>query len=134
MKRAMLLVAGVCLAFAPIFGGCGGAGNTSGFVGSSGGDATADGTSSGSSSGAGDDGSLLGDSSSGGRDGNMTFGDGSTCPSTCKALGADCGAVTDTKCGGVIQCGSCPTGRSAAAAASTTCAAPAAATPTPARP
>jgi hypothetical protein len=111
MKRAMLLVAGVCLALGPIFGGCGGAGNTSGFASSSSGDdATTDGTSSGSSSGAGGDSSILGDASSGGRDG-MSFGDGNSgCPSTCKELGADCGAVTDTKCGGIIHCGSCEGG------------------------
>jgi hypothetical protein len=34
------------------------------------------------------------------------------CPSTCAEMNADCGFVTDTKCGGVIQCGStCPTGQ-----------------------
>jgi len=43
------------------------------------------------------DGPILGDSSSG-------------CPSTCKDLGANCGATTDTKCGGVVQCGSCAAG------------------------
>jgi hypothetical protein len=31
-------------------------------------------------------------------------------PSTCKELNANCGAVTDKKCGGVVQCGSCPGG------------------------
>lgn len=33
---------------------------------------------------------------------------GSKCkPSTCSQLKATCGAVTDTKCGGIVQCGSC---------------------------
>jgi hypothetical protein len=42
----------------------------------------------------------------------ITLGDGSNgCPSTCEQLNANCGFVTDTKCGGVIQCGnSCPAG------------------------
>jgi hypothetical protein len=41
----------------------------------------------------------------------MTGGDStSTCvPSTCTALNANCGAVTDTKCGGIVQCGTCTT-------------------------
>jgi hypothetical protein len=44
-------------------------------------------------------------------DDGLNLGDtGDGCPSTCAALGADCGAVTDTKCGGVVQCGACPTG------------------------
>jgi hypothetical protein len=34
---------------------------------------------------------------------------------TCAELGADCGAVTDTKCGGVIQCGDCPSGKACGA-------------------
>jgi hypothetical protein len=104
MRRAMVLVAGPSLALAPLFAGCGvsNGNDDSGFTSSSD-DATADGTSSG-----GRDGALSGDSASGG---NMSFGDGgSMCPSTCKELGADCGAVTDTKCGGVIQCGSCEGG------------------------
>jgi len=33
-----------------------------------------------------------------------------TCLSTCAQLNANCGAVTDTFCGGVIQCGACTTG------------------------
>jgi hypothetical protein len=32
------------------------------------------------------------------------------CPSTCAELNANCGAVTDTFCGGLIQCGACTTG------------------------
>ncbi len=36
---------------------------------------------------------------------------GSGCPSSCEALNADCGFVTDTLCGGVVQCGTqCPKG------------------------
>jgi len=39
----------------------------------------------------------------------VTTGGGSPdgCPSTCEALKANCGFVTDTKCGGVVQCGAC---------------------------
>jgi hypothetical protein len=29
------------------------------------------------------------------------------CPATCEELKADCGFVTDTRCGGVVQCGKC---------------------------
>lgn len=37
--------------------------------------------------------------------------DGTGCvPPTCADLGVNCGAVTDKKCGGVIQCGSCEGG------------------------
>jgi hypothetical protein len=36
---------------------------------------------------------------------------GNACPSTCAELGANCGAVTDAKCGGVVQCGSCASGQ-----------------------
>jgi len=43
--------------------------------------------------------------------GGFTLGDGGVsatgCPSTCAELNANCGFVTDTKCGGVVQCGSC---------------------------
>ncbi len=41
-----------------------------------------------------------------------TGGGGNTCtPSTCEELNSDCGYTTDTKCGGVVQCGaSCPKG------------------------
>ena len=34
---------------------------------------------------------------------------GQNCPSSCDDLNADCGYVTDTKCGGTIQCGKCST-------------------------
>jgi hypothetical protein len=33
------------------------------------------------------------------------------CPSTCAELNANCGPATDTKCGGVVQCGNCPSGQ-----------------------
>ncbi|HSU42339.1 MAG TPA: hypothetical protein VLJ38_22310, partial [Polyangiaceae bacterium] len=36
--------------------------------------------------------------------------DGSTCPTSCAELDADCGFVTDTKCGGVVECGDCADG------------------------
>jgi len=42
--------------------------------------------------------------------GTLSFGDGgsnATCPSSCEELNANCGFVTDTKCGGVIKCGTC---------------------------
>jgi hypothetical protein len=32
------------------------------------------------------------------------------CPSTCAQLNANCGAVADTFCGGLVQCGSCTAG------------------------
>jgi hypothetical protein len=32
-------------------------------------------------------------------------------PSTCKELKADCGAVTDPKCGGIVECGTCSGGK-----------------------
>jgi hypothetical protein len=39
------------------------------------------------------------------------FDTGTGCPSTCAQLGADCGTVTDTACGGVVSCGTCPAGK-----------------------
>jgi hypothetical protein len=53
----------------------------------------------------------------GGSDGNggPQFGDSgisSSCPSTCNQLNADCGFVTDARCGGVTQCAAtCPSGQ-----------------------
>jgi len=39
-------------------------------------------------------------------------GDGGVCTaSTCAELDANCGAVTDTKCGGIVTCGKCPSGQ-----------------------
>jgi len=69
-----------------------------------------------------------GSSASGGKNGNSGNGTGNssanagtnglgngggnaTCPSSCQALNADCGAVTDTKCGGVVECGTCSDGK-----------------------
>lgn len=49
--------------------------------------------------------------SGGASGGGFTIGDGSGnatgCPSTCELLNANCGFVTDTRCGGVVQCGTC---------------------------
>jgi hypothetical protein len=50
-----------------------------------------------------------------GTGGSFTLGNGgdsNTCPSTCAALNADCGFVTDTRCGGVVDCTghACPAG------------------------
>ncbi len=42
-----------------------------------------------------------------------------TCPSTCAQLDANCGAVADTFCGGLVQCGACTTGVCGGAAPST---------------
>ena len=43
----------------------------------------------------------------------LNGGDGSAagCPSSCAELGANCGTVTDTPCGGVVDCGNCPVGQ-----------------------
>jgi hypothetical protein len=69
---------------------------------------------------AGDSGGTTGDASgnptdSGAapQDGAFMFQEGGGCtPSTCAQLNANCGPVTDPKCGGVIQCGTCPMGES----------------------
>src|SRR5689334_13609328 len=37
-------------------------------------------------------------------------GGGACVPATCAELGANCGAVTDHKCGGVVDCGTCGNG------------------------
>ncbi len=46
---------------------------------------------------------------SGATGGSFSLGDGGSssngCPSSCDELNANCGFVTDTKCGGVVQCG-----------------------------
>lgn len=36
---------------------------------------------------------------------------GDTCPSSCAALNANCGFVTDVQCSGVVECGTCPEGQ-----------------------
>ena len=36
---------------------------------------------------------------------------GGSCPSKCEDLNANCGFVSDTICGGLVQCGDCPTGQ-----------------------
>ncbi len=52
---------------------------------------------------------------SGARSGGFNLGDGGStgdgCPSTCAELDANCGTVTDARCTGVIECGSCPAGQ-----------------------
>ncbi len=84
-------------AAAAVFVGCGGDGSPSTF----------------SDADAGDDGSSSFDATTDGTvEDVINLGDAASCPSTCAALGASCGAVTDTKCGGVVQCGSCPMGQS----------------------
>jgi hypothetical protein len=47
--------------------------------------------------------------------------DGSTCPASCAELDADCGFVTDTKCGGAVECGDCPDGEVCGAATPSQC-------------
>jgi hypothetical protein len=53
---------------------------------------------------------------SGASSGSLVIGDGgndgSSCPSSCEELDANCGFVTDERCGGVVECGdSCPKGQ-----------------------
>ncbi len=64
----------------------------------------------GSGASAGSGGTGTGTGASGG---TLSFGDGGdstgSCPSSCAELNANCGFVTDTKCGGVVQCGTCST-------------------------
>ncbi len=55
-------------------------------------------------------------------DGNIGNDGGSkSCPSTCQDLGANCGPVTDTKCGGIVQCGTCPSGQACGAGGPNKC-------------
>ncbi len=107
MKRAALFVVAAGLAVAALFPGCGGGQNdTSTFTPDSS-------VESGSGSGSGGDSGASSTSSSGGSDSGLVgFGDASSgcVPSTCAQLGANCGAATDTKCGGVVQCGTCEAG------------------------
>jgi hypothetical protein len=61
-------------------------------------------------------GKASGSGSGSGNGGGLHIPDGGGCtPSTCKDLDANCGPVTDTKCGGIIQCGTCPAGESCGA-------------------
>ncbi len=52
---------------------------------------------------------------SGATSGGLSLGDGGStgdgCPSSCTQLDANCGTVTDARCTGVIECGSCPAGQ-----------------------
>jgi len=43
--------------------------------------------------------------------GDSGTGNGNGCPSKCEDLNANCGFVTDTLCGGLVKCGSCPAGQ-----------------------
>ncbi len=43
--------------------------------------------------------------------GNSGTGNSDGCPSKCADLNANCGFVTDTKCGGVVECGTCADGQ-----------------------
>jgi hypothetical protein len=52
-----------------------------------------------------------GASTSGGLGGSFVLPDAGCTPSTCAQLSANCGPVTDPKCGGVVQCGACATGQ-----------------------
>src|SRR5580704_2779297 len=58
----------------------------------------------------GTDGASLADGSGSTVDATTTDAPSRTCPSTCAQLNANCGAVADTLCGGVVQCGTCTTG------------------------
>lgn len=97
MMRALgVVIAGTWLAGAWV--ACGGGGDNPG--GSGGHAASGGGTSSSSSS------------TSSGTGGELIHIDSGCEPSTCAELGANCGPVTDPKCGGVIDCGLCPAGES----------------------
>jgi hypothetical protein len=100
LKKAILLVASLGGLGAVLVAACGGSNGDSGFAP----DAAA-----GDSGGNRDGGGLLDVTLI--SDSPTSFGDGSSgCPSSCQDLGSNCGATTDTKCGGVVQCGSCPAG------------------------
>jgi hypothetical protein len=51
-----------------------------------------------------------GGTSAGGEGGGFVIPDAGCTPSTCQELKANCGPVTDPKCGGLIDCGMCPPG------------------------
>jgi hypothetical protein len=54
-----------------------------------------------------------GSSANGGNGGGgILFPDAGCTPSTCQELNATCGPVTDPKCGGLVDCGTCPAGQS----------------------
>src|SRR6185437_4539678 len=60
-------------------------------------------------------------SATGGSTGTLNFPDAGCKASTCAELKANCGPVTDPKCGGVIQCGKCPSGESCGAGGPNKC-------------
>jgi hypothetical protein len=53
--------------------------------------------------------------------GGIMFPDAGCTPSTCTQLNANCGPVTDPVCGGIVQCGTCPTGQSCGAGGPNQC-------------
>lgn len=65
----------------------------------------------------GDDGNGNAGKGNGTGSGGLNLGEGGDqggdgCPSSCEELKANCGFVTDEKCGGIVECGdSCPTGQ-----------------------
>jgi hypothetical protein len=67
----------------------------------------------------GTDGASLPEGSGSTADATATDAPTRACPSTCAQLNANCGAVTDTFCGGLVQCGLCTTGVCGGAAPST---------------
>jgi hypothetical protein len=92
------------------FGGCSSNGEMTSTSGS-GGHAPDGGTGAGGAKDGGATGSggsiAVGSGGSGGGTGGSPDGG---CPSSCAELDANCGSVTDTRCGGVVQCGDCPAG------------------------
>jgi hypothetical protein len=112
---ARRLVAGIVFALSTVFAACGG-GVGSGFQ--------ADGGLGGPDGGTGGPDVTVskGDGSSGGHDtgtmmklGNKDTGVPTCVKPTCADLDANCGTVTDKKCGGVIMCGTCKTGEACGA-------------------
>jgi hypothetical protein len=93
---------------------CSAGGSRHGFTatGGSGGTAT-------SSGGSGTGGLGLG--GLGGSSTTLTLPEAGCVPSTCSELNANCGPTTDPKCGGVVQCGTCPMGQTCGATGPNQC-------------
>ena len=62
-----------------------------------------------------------GSGGNGGSGGSIIDLDAGCVPSTCAELDANCGPVTDPKCGGLVDCGSCPSGQSCGNAGANKC-------------
>ncbi len=96
------LTIGVVVAVAVVWAGCGASSQQTFTLGDGGQDATI-----------GHDSGNAGEA--GAADVPIKLGGGDTSPkcvpSTCKQLKADCGKVTDPKCGGVVNCGTCSGGK-----------------------